>query len=231
MNALRWAIQSARRRGVSRTVQIAGNVVSDVLFDWRYGTDTIRWVDAKTIESRLTYMTDPGFYRAGYKATKARPFVRLLQQLVLPRQSAFVDIGSGKGRVLLMVSQLGFRRVVGVEQSPSLCAIARSNIEQFAKRVGPTSPIEIVQADATEYRFRPDDSVLFMFNPFGAAIMEKVMGNVRDSLQQHPRTLHLIYNTPKHHDVIVSSGLFGEGRQVELGGNEFRVYTNGDTRS
>src|SRR5215472_1458160 len=39
----------------------------------------------------------------------------------------FVDLGCGKGRVLLMARELGFGRIIGVEFAPALAKVARRN--------------------------------------------------------------------------------------------------------
>jgi SAM-dependent methyltransferase len=194
----------------------------DLGFDWKYGTDTMRWVDRSALETR----SDNRSHSAPYRATKVRPLLQLLSKLHLPRNCNFVDIGSGKGRVLLIASRYGFRRVVGIEFSGELCAIARRNAELFFRKTKPLSSIEVVEADATRYSFEAADRVLFMYNPFDGVIMAKVVDNIRRSLEENPRRIWLIYNTPLHHDVIKRAALFQMDSFCEIGGNHFRVYSN-----
>ena len=222
MNVAGWALQSAKERGVVTTLRIACNVVMDLSFDWKYGTDTMRWVLKTDLDTR----SDNRSHSAKYSATKVRPFLQVLDRLHLPRECNFVDIGSGKGRVLLIASWYGFRKVVGVEFSGELCGVARKNAELFFRKVKLQSSVEVIEADATTYDFQPADRVLFMFNPFDAFIMAKVLDNIRRSLEKNPRRIWLIYNTPVHHDLIKSAGLFQSDVFYEIGGNRFRVYSN-----
>ena len=222
MNALGWAVQSTREKGVVSTIKIACNVVMDLRFDWKYGTDTMRWVHQDALDTG----SDNQSHSAPYRATKVRPLLQLLDRLDLPRESTFVDIGSGKGRVLLIASQFGFRKVVGIEFSGELCAIARRNVEAFSRKAKQLSSIEVIEIDAAKYRFDADDRVFFMYNPFDAFIVSKVLDNIRNSLEENPRPIWLIYNTPKNHDVIKRSGVFQSDSFYEIGGNRFRVYTN-----
>jgi len=159
-----------------------------------------------------------------YKATRSRPLLQLLRKLQLPRESNFVDIGAGKGRVVLIAAQYGFRKVVGVEFSAALCAIARENVKSFSAKKSGLSPMEIVEADATLHHLNADDCILFMYNPFHEGVMKKFMDNVQRSLQENPRKLWLIYNDPLHHPVISKSGIFREHHEYWVGGTEFRVY-------
>jgi SAM-dependent methyltransferase len=194
----------------------------DLRFDWRYGTDTMRWVNRNELDTRSANQS----HSAPYRATKVGPLLDLLNKLQLPRTSTFVDIGSGKGRVLLIASQYGFRKVVGIEFSGELCATARKNVELFFRKATRHSPIEVIEADATEYKFQGEDQVFFMYNPFDGFILAKVIENLRRSLEANPRRVWLIYNTPLHHEVIKSAAIFKSDSFYEIGGNHFRVYVN-----
>ena len=44
---------------------------------------------------------------------------------------AFVDMGSGKGRALLVASELPFAKIVGVELSQELHQIAEENVRRY----------------------------------------------------------------------------------------------------
>ena len=222
MNILKWTATSIGEKGLDQTVKIVGNFGADLLFDWRYGTDTMRWVPRDTLGAQSANLA----HSCQYKATKTRPFLRLLNQLQLPRDCHFVDIGAGKGRVLLMAAQYGFRKVVGIEFSAPLCELARRNVELFSRKVSLPSPIEVVEADATTHVFAPADRVFFMFNPFDAFILGKVLQNLRRSIEQHPRPVTLIYNDPEHHSVVRDAGLFTSDTAQYVGGTHFQVYAN-----
>jgi len=221
MNPFVWARDSIRGRGLLRTSQIVGSTVADLLFDLRYGTDTRGWVDAQELDTD----SENKAHAVHYQATKARPFLKLLHSLGLPKDSVFVDFGSGKGRVLLLAALYGFKRVVGVEFSPQLCELARRNIATFSKGTPLRSPIEIVEADATRFEIGADMNVFYFYNPFDPPVLSKVLDNVRRSVESAPRKLWLIYNTPRHHELIHQSGLFRDCSCHEIGGTEFRVYT------
>lgn len=222
MNVLEWGVRTTKEKGIVQAVKIACNVVMDLHFDWKYGTDTMRWVDRNALETQ----SDNRSHSAPYRATKVGPLLELMDRLQLPRDCNFVDIGSGKGRVLLIASRYGFRKIVGIEFSGELCAIARRNAERFFRKTPPLSSLEVIEADATTYRFQPEDRVLFMYNPFDGFVMAKVINNIRGSLDENPRRIWLIYNTPLQHDVIKSAGVFQSDSFCEIGGNHFRVYSN-----
>ncbi len=218
--AFSWAGESIRARGLGTTLKIVLNTIEDSLFDWRYGTETGRAVDSNQLDAALANRE----HAVRYKATKARPFLALLRHLRLPQGSTFVDVGSGKGRVLLLAAQQGFKRVVGVEFSAPFCGQARRNLEIFSKQVQPLSPVEVVQADITRHEWRGDENVFFLYNPFDSVILAQFVERLKQSLAAHPRPVWLIYSAPLHASVLGDSGLFPECESISFWGTEFHVY-------
>jgi SAM-dependent methyltransferase len=221
LDLLRWAAVRTTRDGVFPTIKAAGAYGIDLLFDWKFGTDTMRWVG----KDALGAVSENRRHSRCYKPSKSRPFLKLLRSLDLPRDCNFVDIGAGKGRVLLLASQCGFRKVIGIEFSSDLCAQARRNLEAYSRKVSLRSPIHIVEADATTHRFGPEDRVFYLFNPFDAVVLTQVLRNLGRSLAQHPRRVWLIYNDPQHHDVVVEAGFFRSESTREVDGTIFGIYS------
>lgn len=80
----------------------------------------------------------------------------------------FVDLGCGKGRALLLAARHPFARLVGVEFAPALLDAARRNTAALAL------PVELYCADAAGFRFPPGPLVIYLYNPFGAPVMDAV---------------------------------------------------------
>jgi hypothetical protein len=100
---LSWAFESVKRRGLAATCKVAMSAAMDMGFDLVYGTDTIRWVHLKTLNIESAQQGN-----ARYRRYQIRPLRRLMNKLDLPKDGVFVDLGSGKGRVLLIAAQFGF---------------------------------------------------------------------------------------------------------------------------
>ncbi|GAC1599694.1 MAG: hypothetical protein NVS3B20_21340 [Polyangiales bacterium] len=219
---VRWLVTSARDRGVVETTKVSWSFIADLSFDLFNGTDTVRRVDMSSLEIASTNHANA----RRYGATKARPFTKLMKRLSLPPDSVLVDLGSGKGKVLLVGAACGlFTKVVGIEFSPELSAVARKNIELF-RRKHRLAPIDIVETDATTYRFERDQNVFFLYDPFNEKVLEKVLDNIKVSLAEAPRKTFLIYHSAVHHEVIERSGLFGPCEQIQIRGADFNVYRN-----
>lgn len=222
MDPFLWAVRSFRKRGFVQTAKVAWSFFEDLFYDWKYGTDTNRRVEMSTLPIESTNRGNA----KRYGATKAQPFMKLMRRLEIPSNSVFVDIGSGKGKVLLMAAQCGFERIIGIDFSPELCAIARVNIAAFQKRHLLHSAIEIVECDAISYRFSPEENVFFIFDPFNGKVLKQVLERLRISLKEALRKVWFIYHSPEHHNVIEKSRLFQSCMDFNISGTEFKVYTN-----
>jgi SAM-dependent methyltransferase len=191
---------------------------SDLVFDWVHGTDT-----ADPVEPGTLPVVGPNADRAiRYQVTRPAAFRRLLREMSLPPGETFVDIGCGKGLVLLLAGEFGFRRIVGVEHAPGLCDIARRNIEAAG---GPDRSRYVVHCrDAADYEFPEEETVIYLFNPFDAVVLGHVMQRLGASLARNPRRAWLIYLFPRWHEVIEAQGAFAFDRRVLHGDSEFAVY-------
>ena len=100
---------------------------------------------------------------------------------VYPSTTCFVDLGCGKGRVVLLAAQRPFRRVLGVEISAVLAEIARSNVDRFRPAEALLAPVDILEADVTTVDLPEDDLLLHLYHPFETSITERVLQRLETS--------------------------------------------------
>jgi SAM-dependent methyltransferase len=106
----------------------------------------------------------------------------------------FVDIGSGKGKVLFMAADLPFRSVLGIEYAPGLHAVALRNIASYRYKTQQCRNIESVHADALQYELPEGPLVLFTFNALDKTTMGKLLQKLDDdATAQGFRPLFVIY--------------------------------------
>ena len=114
----------------------------------------------------------------------------IFQYIDLQPPDVFVDVGCGKGRVLCYAARHEVKRVVGVDLSAELCGEARANA---ARLRGRKAPIVVELRPAHEFDYSAA-SALFMFDPFGAATMAKVLDKIgRDTAG---RSVRIAYANP-----------------------------------
>jgi len=125
-----------------------------------------------------------------YSAVPLKLFSNAMARLPIQTDRfTFVDLGSGKGRALILAREYGFNRIIGVEFAPALCEIARNNL------LLTKTSANIVCQSATEFIFPMEPTVVFMYSPFARDILQQVMGNIH-------RDGFIVYITPRHQDVI-----------------------------
>ncbi len=117
-------------------------------------------------------------------------------------QYTFIDMGSGKGRVLFVAAEYPFRKVMGVEFSNALHDEAVANLRRYKFRGRRCSDIQPVHADAREFEFPDGNLVIYLFNPFGAEVMGRMLANLERSLERHPRHAIVVMLWPEHSDVV-----------------------------
>jgi predicted RNA methylase len=227
MNLLGRAWESLTERGLKRSLETARSLFEDVFFDLRYGTDTRKRV-------RLTELATIGEKppdASPYFPTRGRAFKALLRHFDVPPESVFVDLGSGKGKILLLACDFGFSKVVGVEFSRSLCTIAHRNVARYFNKRRTPCNIDIVCGDVANYAIRRDENVFFLFHPFGASVMERFIDNLQESLSETPRLLWVIYTLPIFRGMLEQR--LGLRRELTYfhGGFEFVILSNSSTTS
>src|SRR5690606_19904681 len=121
--------------------------LDDWLFDVWYGTDTRGLVPCREYDV-VGNNKDHG---TGFQSSRPTPFKKVIRSLEAPAGGVFVDIGSGKGRILLIASDLGFRKVVGLEFVPSLCEVAKENVKRYRAKGRGAAEIEVHAVDASTY--------------------------------------------------------------------------------
>jgi SAM-dependent methyltransferase len=164
----------------------------DATFDVRHGTDTtaaLTPAEAGIPEERRRTATM-------YLPTADRDLAAMMSALAWPgaQQSAatFVDLGSGKGRVVFLAAQRAFREVVGVELSPVLHAIAAQNLEILLAAGALRAPVRLVHGDATHFEPPRGPLVVYLYHPFSEAIAAQVIAR----LAELPTPVAILYCHP-----------------------------------
>jgi SAM-dependent methyltransferase len=179
----------------------------DVEYDWDLRVDTtgatVGWRD------RLL-----GHFHSPYQPTEPALFREMLASLMLAsakfdfREFSFIDIGSGKGRALLMAADYPFRRILGIELLPELHRVARENIGKFKSDSQQCFAIDCILGDAGEFVFPPEPTVLYLFNPLPESGLARMIGNLESSLHEHPRPVFVLYHNPLLEPVLTRSADF-----------------------
>lgn len=117
----------------------------------------------------------------------------------------FVDLGSGKGRALLIAGRLPYGRVVGVDFDAELARLAQSNVDRARPKMR-AGVVTCETANVLDWEFPDDASTVFLFNPFLGQTFRLAVARIFDSFDRNPRPVHIVYQHPWEHDWLVSTG-------------------------
>ncbi|MGA8740080.1 MAG: class I SAM-dependent methyltransferase [Terracidiphilus sp.] len=130
----------------------------------------------------------------------------------------FVDLGAGMGRAMLLAAEYPFRKVIGIELNPILAEIAQSNLQTWQAAGRAHAPIQLVCGDAVDARFPNGHCLIFLFNPFGAAVMRRLLKRLAVVFADRPGQLDLLYVNNEQESAIERQPGFkrlflGQGRR------------------
>jgi SAM-dependent methyltransferase len=171
----------------------------DVEYDWDFRVDTtgatISW------QNRLL-----GLFHSPYQPTEPELFHEMLAGVDMDfRKFTFIDIGSGKGRALLMAADFPFRRILGVELIPELHRVAQENLKNYASESQQCFALESICGDAREFEFPAEPMLLYLFNPLPEAGLRQLLANLEEALRENPQPIYLLYHNPLLEHVLTES--------------------------
>jgi hypothetical protein len=166
----------------------------DAEFDWDHRVDTT----SGTVSWRERLL---GIFHSPYQPTDSVLFHEMLAALASQTHCefhnfVFIDLGSGKGRALMMAADYLFRRIIGVELLPQLHGITQENLSRYKSESQKCFAIESICQDATHYVFPAEPVVLYLFNPLPEAGLRRVIINLEESLRAQPRQVFVLYHNP-----------------------------------
>ncbi len=179
-------------------------------FDRDFGTDT----GASLIQCEGLDIRSPNWIHGiRYSPTPAAKLHEMLAALPIRHEEfTFIDFGSGKGKVLLLASDLPFKAIIGLEFSEQLHHVAQRNLASYRNKTQACKRIDCALIDATLYDVPPEPSVCYFYNPFREPVMAQVVRRLESSLDAAPREMFIVYYRPQFHHLFSNSTYFREFR-------------------
>ena len=193
----------------------------------RYGDTDYDWDHRVNTTSAAVGWRDRllGVFHSPYQPTEPALFHEMIECLrqcagINLRDFVFIDLGSGKGRTLLMASDYPFRRFVGVELLPTLHQFALDNLAKYHSDSQQCPWLDSICGDATQFDFPAEPMVLYLFNPFPEAGLRRMLANLRQSSNIHPRPLYVLY-----HNSVLEHVLQENTTLRKIGGtHQYSIY-------
>lgn len=115
--------------------------------------------------------------------------------------ASLIDLGCGKGRVMVVSAFFGFSSVTGIDFAKELCKEAEMNMKKIEPEFR-NLKWKVICQDVLNYKIQSADTVFFMSNPFNQDILRNFLGKIETSLKNHPRTIWFLYAIPVHQDIL-----------------------------
>ena len=144
-----------------------------------------------------------GMYH-GYSKTEEHHLRKIFGSLSFTGKEKLLDVGCGKGVVLLEALSYPFEKISGIDIDGRLIAIARKNFQILKME----SRVECIQADAAEFEMYGEYNVFFLANPFGESIMEKVADKLVSVSRK--KQITVIYHNPVYIDLFKKEATYKE---------------------
>lgn len=182
-----WRAWCARRAGLA--------------FDRRCGTDTQSVVEV----SQLDIPAEAATHAVQYEASTLPKLRRAFRHLDIdPRGYVFIDVGSGKGLVVMEAARRSFKMVVGIEISQRLHRTATDNLERLRALHRLTAPVTLLNLDARVFEFAAERQVVYLYNPFDQVLLRQLLHRLVARLAEGAKDIVLIYVNPVHRRVLES---------------------------
>ncbi len=135
-------------------------------------------------------------FGTNHVAVDPAEFERAMAKIDIDLPSAtFVDLGSGKGRGLILAARYDFQHIIGVEFARELhdaCIINLQRAFPSAER----DRITTILGDAADFAYPDQPLVLYLYNPFDAPVMAAAAKHALASWQARPRPIRVVYLNP-----------------------------------
>jgi len=138
-----------------------------------------------------------------YIPTKPEVIRHICRTLPIDHQQyIFLDLGSGRGRALLVASDFPFKEIIGIEISPLHHRIAQENIAIYRANSQQCTAISAICENALDYSLPSDNLVIYLFQPFGTPVLRQVLRNLEETIgDRYP--VFLCFAAPfQQHDVM-----------------------------
>jgi SAM-dependent methyltransferase len=188
----------------------------DMDYDWEQRVNTT----AGAVDWRTRLL---GLFHSPYQPTEPALFREMMAALPIEfREFTFIDVGSGKGRALLLAAQYPFRKIVGVELIRELHSAAVENIRAWRSQspARHVASIETLCMDARRFAFPDTPLVVYLFNPLPEARLRRVVRSLEESCERAPREIWIVYHNPLLESVFAQSAIFVKN----IGGQGYSLF-------
>jgi SAM-dependent methyltransferase len=177
-------------------------VYDNVRGSLKYGTNTFIPVELKD----LTITNGDRKKASRYEAVSFYMLEKLLSAFQkVSGLTSIIDLGSGKGRILMVAPHFGFTDITGIDFAKELCEQAIANMKEKETHF-PDIKWKVINENVENYDIGNQDSVFFMFNPFTEDVLKSFLEKLDNSCHEYPRSIYFLYASPQYQQLLLDNG-------------------------
>ncbi|MFN8370470.1 MAG: class I SAM-dependent methyltransferase [Bacteriovoracaceae bacterium] len=134
------------------------------------------------------------------------------------KHETFIDFGCGKGRVLLMAAESGFKKIVGIDFSDDLIKICLKNLEVYRNKN--SCEFEVICVDALLYSIPKNATLFYFYNPFWPEVFSQIVSKIVESIKANPREAYVIYINPLYSELFDVKNF----EKIDEYKDDFKIY-------
>ena len=195
-----------------------------ILFDIINGINTSSRVEKKDLHQQDEYFESNNLYVVSHTSQVKLALNKLIKIDPDVLNFNFYDLGSGKGKVLILAHRIGFKKIFGVEISKEIHELCKLNLKKLKK-----NDIVLINKNALDLNILKDNSVFYFYNSFEKKILEIVLNNIYNTLRDNNKTGYIICNDLKslinNHRFQLDNQKFNLiFKQKEIISNSMQIY-------
>lgn len=158
----------------------------------RYVGEAFAYVYEKVrgLDFTMVYQCDSNEHNNNYSKSPKKVLRRVFDDIEFSKPHSFIDLGCGKGYVMVCAAEYPFKHVGGIEYTQELCDICKKNL-----RILKHDEIEVFNCDAKEFEGYGDYDIFYFGNPFDETIISVVVEKI---LEAHKDSKCWIYYLNPH---------------------------------
>jgi SAM-dependent methyltransferase len=174
-------------------------------FDRRLGIETNKRVSRQGLNGMPTELRE---HAGEYAPTNPALFRRTIRKSGIdPKGFTFIDLGCGKGRVIIAAAEYPFTKIIGVEADIALCRVAKQNLKRW--REGRSDGrLQIVHEDARTFKWPKGDLFVFMYSPFTGPVFQQVAERLAAAAGEPGRAVVIAYSADWEAEALERAGCF-----------------------
>ena len=163
-----------------------------ILFDIINGINTSSRVEKKDLHQQDEYFETNNLYVVSQTSQVKLALNKLIKIDPDVLNFNFYDLGSGKGKVLILAYRIGFKKIFGVEISKELHELCKLNLKKLK-----INDIVLINKNALDLNILKDNSVFYFYNSFEKKILDIVLNNIYNTLRNNNKSGYIICNDLK----------------------------------